>query len=77
MKEKSINYKKQNPIKNITIPDFFIEPNVCVYCDGDYWHTIPKVSARDKWINDELIKDGYRVIRLWGTEIKKGIRPQI
>jgi len=22
-------------------PDIFIEPNICIFCDGDYWHANP------------------------------------
>jgi hypothetical protein len=23
-------------------PDIFINPNICIFCDGDYWHNFPK-----------------------------------
>ena len=23
-------------------PDIFIAPNICIFCDGDYWHANPK-----------------------------------
>jgi hypothetical protein len=34
----NIIYKMHKPIMKITQPDFFIQPNICIYCDGDYWH---------------------------------------
>ncbi len=24
-------------------PDIFIAPNICIFCDGDYWHANPKL----------------------------------
>jgi len=75
LKEKKIDYEKQKQINGISIPDFFIKPNLCLYCDGDYWHSIPKVQKRDIWINGQLEKFNYRVIRIKGSDIKRGMRP--
>jgi len=43
-----IKYNKQKPISNKTIPDFFIEPNIAIYADGDYWHGLPHNIEKDK-----------------------------
>lgn len=51
-------------------PDIFIEPNICIFCDGDYWHNYPKGNNRDKEVNKQLKKDDYIVIRFWGSEIR-------
>jgi hypothetical protein len=45
----------------MTVPDFFYEPNVCVYCDGGV-HDEPQQQASDKAIRQELKARGYRVI---------------
>ncbi len=71
----NIFYKKQKPLMGITVVDFFIEPNVCLYCDGDYWHNLPEVKNRDEKINNQLNKLEYKVIRLLGSQIKNGERP--
>jgi len=71
----NIAFKKQVSIDGITIVDFFIEPNICLYADGDYWHNLDRVKYRDKWITSQLKKKQYNVIRLLGSEIKEGVRP--
>lgn len=68
--ELHIPYKTHKSVMGITQPDFFIEPNICVYCDGNYWHNLPNVIERDKKINEVLKFAGYKVIRLWEKEIK-------
>lgn len=31
-------------------PDIFIEPNICIFCDGDYWHAHPERFKPDEVI---------------------------
>jgi len=44
--------------------DIFIEPNICIEVDGDYWHGLPNNIIRDKVIDDSLSRQGYEVIRI-------------
>jgi very-short-patch-repair endonuclease len=71
----NIKFIEQKPIYNVTIPDFFIEPNICLYADGDYWHNLEDTKKRDKKINVYLKSNGYKIIRLKGSEIHQGKRP--
>ena len=76
--EKDITFEKQYLIRfniGFTKVDFFIEPNVCLYVDGDYYHNLPDAIERDERNNNLLPGLGYEVIRIKGSEIHAGIRP--
>ena len=66
-----IQYTTQVPLLNITAVDIFIPPNICIFADGDYWHSFPKKREKDNKINKILIEHGYKVFRFWGSEIRK------
>lgn len=63
-----IKYEQQVPI-DTSIPDFFIQPNICIFVDGKYWHNRPEVKERDTRINQSLKKLDYKVMRFWDNEI--------
>lgn len=50
-------------------PDIFIEPNICVFADGDYWHNRSERKIRDEYVNKKLKKMRYLVLRFWEHEI--------
>lgn len=77
LQEKGLDYEKQKPIEDKTVVDFFVEPNICIYADGDYWHSLPGRERADAEINAALFNRGYIVYRLGGSDIKAGERPPI
>jgi very-short-patch-repair endonuclease len=44
--------------------------NLVLECDGNYWHNYPLGTERDHLRTSELIKKGFKVLRLWESEIK-------
>jgi len=65
-----INFERYKSISFLrTIPDFFIKPNIAVYADGNYWHSLPYVKKRDKRIFRDLVNNGYIVFRISEDEI--------
>lgn len=68
-----VAFSEQHPISNITVPDFFIEPNIAIYTDGDYWHSLEDVRERDERINEYLLENGYEVYRFSESEINTDI----
>ncbi len=80
----TIEIALQNALTNLDIPftthkkiigrpDIFIEPNICVFADGDYWHSIPKALKRDPLVNHKLQEMGYKVLRFWGKDIENNL----
>lgn len=71
LKFKGIVFRTHEPIMGQ--PDIFIEPNVCIFADGDYWHNWPNGKEKDKKITQSLKNQGYKVIRFWEHEINNNI----
>ena len=74
----AISFQTQKPIfingKRLTTPDIFIEPLVCIYADGDYWHNLPENKIKDLLITSTLKENGYVVLRFWERDIKKNLK---
>lgn len=43
--------------------------NLVIECDGNYWHKYPIGTKIDNIRTEELIKKGFKVLRLWEVEI--------
>ena len=72
IQECSINFENSTWTK----VDFYIpEANVCLYVDGDYWHSTPEIQEKDIRINKTLEEMGYNVVRMTEAEILEGNRP--
>jgi very-short-patch-repair endonuclease len=84
--EWSIKYERQQSIGN-KVFDFQIKnTNIIIEVDGDFWHCNPKLwpegpafqCQADAVLNDRvkdliLKEKGFRLIRLWESDIKKNI----
>jgi len=53
LNDKGIKFEKHKPI--LGQPDIFIEPNICIFLDGDYWHANPK-----DFVNKGKLYPGYK-----------------
>ena len=85
VKDTSIEVKIQNFLKQLGIEFFthqyikikhgyqcdILIPvmNLVIECDGDYWHKYPVGNDIDHVRTKELIKKGFKVLRLWEFEI--------
>jgi hypothetical protein len=45
--------------------------NMVIECDGNYWHKYPTGTEIDHIRTKELLKSGFKVLRLWEFEIHK------
>lgn len=65
----NINFKTHIPLEGQ--PDIFIEPDICIFADGNYWHNFPHGRNRDKLVTKILLQKGFKVLRFWESEINK------
>jgi len=71
LSEHGIQFRKHELI--IGQPDIFIEPNICIFADGDYWHNMERGKKQDKKVNRKLTEAGYVVLRFWEHQINKDL----
>jgi len=69
LKSEKIKFQTDKAILEMTRVDIFISPNICIYADGDYWHSLPEVQERDQRITETLTNYGFEVLRFKGSEI--------
>ena len=68
------NFACHLPIEKITQPDIlFRKEKLAIFCDGDYWHSLPKVKLRDTLINKVLKSKGWKVLRLKERNIENSL----
>lgn len=83
-----IKFRTHEPI--IGQPDIFIEPNICIFVDGCYFHgctqcfgeqiliqDLPRNNiVRDQKVNNELTKQGNLILRIWEHDILKNTKQE-
>ena len=66
-----IEHEVHKVIGYLTVDIYIPELNLVVECDGNYWHNQPKQKhadiKRDYWLRSQ----GYKVVRIWESEIKQ------
>ena len=81
-----IEYESQKKIYGK--PDIFIQPNICIFVDGCFYHGCKQCCTekqlrckdpirkmkRDPIVNQKLIAQGYKVIRFWQHEINNDLK---
>lgn len=84
LRSKGVKFELHPKILNLTVPDAFVAPNICIYVDGCYWHGCPTCKVSDKnsglkytkthdnFVNAQLTKAGYTIVRIWEHDIKAG-----
>lgn len=67
-------YQSQVALCNIAVVDFFLPAiNAAIFCDGDYWHSLPGKAEHDAYQSATLRANGYVVFRFLGSEILSDI----
>jgi very-short-patch-repair endonuclease len=77
LRKRNIYYKKQLPLLNRTVVDFYLPKyKVVIYCDGSFWHNSKwaekqGVREKDRKQSKILIANGYKVFRFPEIKINK------
>lgn len=74
LKENKVEYVKQQDVEGIALVDFFVSPNKCLFCDGDFWHLTSERIVIDNEQRTMLKARGYEVHSLLGSKILNGER---
>lgn len=68
--EAGIPFREQVSMYDRWVVDFVIDDwNLIVFCDGVYWHSKPKVAAKDRGQTRYLEKCGWNVLRFDDDDI--------
>lgn len=71
---RGIDFEQEYSVGSRYLVDFYLPQfNIVVECDGDYWHTIPKVFEKDLRKDAYLISQGYEVVRFYETQINLSV----
>lgn len=71
LKIKFQTHKYMKEIEHAYQCDIFIpKMNLIIECEGVYWHKYPIGREIDIIRTQELLDDGFKVLRFWGSEIK-------
>lgn len=87
MLKAKIAFQQQFAIDNKFVCDFAIsDKKIVIECDGDYWHANPKIYnrncldirqkknlIRDKFKDEYLRREGWKVLRFFESDIKSSV----
>lgn len=79
LNKKNIKYETHIPVCGVCQPDIvFADKQIAVFADGDYWHS-KEFNNGQTWRKDRkqekiLKKNGWTVLRFWGSEIKNNLQ---
>ncbi len=68
-----VQYESQKHIDQYIVDIFIPSKGLIVECDGDYWHSLPRVLKRDKERDKYLRGLGYQIVRIPEHKIKRGL----
>lgn len=66
-----INFLQEAKIGKYRADFLLPQHNLVIECDGDYWHKIPGIEARDKRKDRSVQELGYSIVRFTEKEIRK------
>ena len=66
-------FESSKPVGHWLLDFFLPDRKLVLECDGDYWHSIPEVAARDLRKDTWLRQHGYEVVRLSENDIRENV----
>lgn len=71
IEKNNFKYEREKSIGKYRCDFYLPEYNLIVECDGDYWHSLPEVAARDIKKDHFLTEKGYKIARIKECEIRE------
>lgn len=73
LKQHNISFEPEHQIRWYAIDIFVPDANLCIECDGSYWHSGEKSEQHDRRKDTFLRNHGYIVVRLKEEDIWKDV----
>ena len=71
---RGIEFEEQYNLDDKFLPDFYLPRHgIIIECDGDYWHSLPKVVERDVRKNEYIKSKGISLYRFRESEINESV----
>lgn len=75
LERRGVTFVKQQVVDGLWVIDALIPgPRIAIECDGEYWHSLPEMVARDNKKDSYLRSRGYRVFRFPEEAIKTDVK---
>lgn len=75
LERRGVTFVKQQVVDGLWVVDALVPgARIVIECDGEYWHSRPEMTARDRRKDAYLTSRGYKVLRFPESAIRADVR---